>query len=77
MTNVNDSRRMLRVVVKLRPEQYDDLVRHVNEVGSTLSAFFRASAVKAMNEARVGEPSADGLEVERGPRRKASNQAAN
>jgi hypothetical protein len=65
MTDVNDSPRMLRVVVKLRPEQYDDLFRHVSEVGSTLSAFFRASAVKAMNEARVGGPSADGREVER------------
>jgi hypothetical protein len=34
---------MLRVVVKLRPEQYDDLFRHVSEIGSTLSAFFRAT----------------------------------
>jgi hypothetical protein len=41
---------MVRVIVKLRPEQYDKLVRHVREVGSTMSAFCRESAVKAMRE---------------------------
>ena len=41
---------MVRVVVKLRPDQYDALFRHVREVGSTMSAFCRESAVKAMRE---------------------------
>jgi hypothetical protein len=41
---------MVRVIVKLRPEQYDQLFHHVREVGSTISAFCRESAVKAMRE---------------------------
>jgi predicted lipoprotein len=41
---------MVRVIVRLRLEQYDELVRHVREVGSTMSAFCRDSAVKAMRE---------------------------
>jgi hypothetical protein len=31
----------VRIVVKLRPDQYDQLVRHVREIGSTMSAFLR------------------------------------
>jgi hypothetical protein len=40
----------VRVTVKLRPSEYDELFRHVRETGSTMSAFFRESAVKAMKE---------------------------
>jgi hypothetical protein len=40
----------VRVIVKLRPEQYDELFRHVREVGSTMSAFCRESAMNAMTE---------------------------
>jgi hypothetical protein len=38
----------VRVTVKLRPEEYDELFRHVCEIGSTMSAFFRQSAARAM-----------------------------
>ena len=41
---------MVRVTVKLRPNQYDELIQYVREVGSTMSAFLRESAVKAMRE---------------------------
>ena len=41
----------VRIVVKLRPDQYDQLVRHVREIGSTMSAFLRESAAKVMKEA--------------------------
>ena len=40
----------VRVTVKLRPEEYDELFRHVREIGSTMSAFFRESAARAMKE---------------------------
>jgi hypothetical protein len=46
----NNSGCTVRVVVKLRPDQYDELIRHVREIGSTMSAFFRESATKAMKE---------------------------
>jgi hypothetical protein len=36
----------VRITVKLRPSEYDELFRHVREIGSTMSAFFRESAVK-------------------------------
>ena len=44
----NNSGCTVRIIVKLRPEQYDELMRQVREIGSTMSAFFRESAVKAM-----------------------------
>jgi hypothetical protein len=51
MTEAEDkSVGMVRVTVKLRPDQYDELFQYVREVGSTMSAFFRESAVKAMRE---------------------------
>jgi hypothetical protein len=31
----------VRIVVKLRPDQYDQLVRHVREIGSTISVLAR------------------------------------
>jgi hypothetical protein len=40
----------VRIVVKLRPDQYDRLVRHVREIGSTMSAFLRESAARVMKE---------------------------
>jgi hypothetical protein len=40
----------VRITVKLRPSEYDELFRHVREIGSTMSAFLRKSAVKAMKE---------------------------
>jgi hypothetical protein len=44
---------LARIVVKLRPEQYDELSRHVREVGSTMSAFCRESIVKVMREVHL------------------------
>jgi hypothetical protein len=41
---------MVRVIVKLQPDQYDELFQYVREVGSTMSAFFRESAMKALKE---------------------------
>jgi hypothetical protein len=46
----NNSGCTVRVIVKLRPDQYDELIRHVREIGPTMSAFLRESAVKAMKE---------------------------
>ena len=40
----------VRVTVKLRPYEYDELFRHVREIGSTMSAFLRESATRAMEE---------------------------
>ena len=40
----------VRVTVKLRPDEYDELFRNVCEIGSTMSAFFRESAARAMKE---------------------------
>ena len=42
----------VRITVKLRPDEYDELFRHVREIGSTMSAFFRESAAKAMKGER-------------------------
>jgi hypothetical protein len=39
---------MVRVIVNLRPEQYDELFRHASEVGTTMSAFCRESIVNAL-----------------------------
>jgi hypothetical protein len=51
MTDAQDkSTGMVRIIVKLRPDQYDVLSWHVREIGSTLSEFFRESAVKAMQD---------------------------
>jgi hypothetical protein len=41
---------LVRVTVKLAPDQYDELFRHVRATGSTMSAFFRECAVKTMKE---------------------------
>ena len=40
----------VRITVKLRPDEYDELFRHVCAIGSTMSGFFRESAVNAMKE---------------------------
>jgi hypothetical protein len=42
----------VRVTVKLRPEEYDELFHHVRQIGSTMSAFLRESAVRAIKEER-------------------------
>jgi hypothetical protein len=42
----------VRITVKLRPYEYDELCRHVHRIGSTMSAFLRESAAKALKEGR-------------------------
>jgi hypothetical protein len=54
----NNSGCTVRVIVKLRPDQYDELIRHVREIGSTMSAFFRDSAARAMKENHLNSPTA-------------------
>jgi hypothetical protein len=54
----NNSGCTVRVIVKLRPDQYDELIRHVREIGSTMSAFFRDSAARAMKENHLDRPTA-------------------
>jgi hypothetical protein len=56
----NNSGCTVRVIVKLRPDQYDELIRHVREIGSTMRAFFRDSAAKAMKENHLDRPTAAG-----------------
>jgi hypothetical protein len=46
----------VRIVVKLRPDQYDELVRHARERGSTMSAFLRESAARVMKEGLLTQP---------------------
>jgi hypothetical protein len=41
---------MVRVIVNLRLDQYNELFRHVCEIGSTMSGFCRESAMKAMTD---------------------------
>jgi hypothetical protein len=51
MTDAKDkSACTVRISVKLRPDEYDAMFRHVREIGSTMSAFFRESAAKAMKD---------------------------
>jgi hypothetical protein len=51
MTDTQDkSAGMVRITVKLRPDQYDEVFRHVREIGSTISAFCRECMAKAMRE---------------------------
>ena len=40
----------VRVTVKLRLDEYDKLFCHVCEIGSTMSAFFRESAARAVKK---------------------------
>jgi hypothetical protein len=40
----------VRVIVKLRPDEYDELFRHVRRIRSTMSAFLRESASTAIKE---------------------------
>jgi hypothetical protein len=56
----NNSGCMVRVTVKMTPDQYDELIRHVREIGSTMSAFFRDSAASAMKENHLNRPTAAG-----------------
>jgi hypothetical protein len=51
MTDTDDKAGLtVRVTVKLRPDEYDELFRHVRRIGSTMSAFLRESAAKAIKE---------------------------
>jgi hypothetical protein len=45
----------VRIVVKSRPDQYDQLIRDVRKIGSTMSAFLRDSAARVMKE-RLPQP---------------------
>jgi hypothetical protein len=58
----------VRITVKLRPDEYDAMFRHVRQVGSTMSAFFRESAAKAMMNGRPdptrGHPRDDNEEAD-------------
>ena len=59
MTDTDDKAGLtVRVIVKLRPDEYDELFRHVRRIGSTMSAFLRESAATAIKE---GQPVAFGL----------------
>jgi hypothetical protein len=40
----------VRIIVKLRPEEYDELSRHVRRIGTTMSAFLRESAARTIKE---------------------------
>jgi hypothetical protein len=42
----------VRIIVKLRPDEYDELFRHVRRIGTTMSAFLRESAARAIKEER-------------------------
>jgi hypothetical protein len=42
----------VRVAVKLRPDEYDELFRHVRRIGTTMSAFLRESAARAIKQDR-------------------------
>jgi hypothetical protein len=58
MTDTDDKAGLtVRVTVKLRPDEYDELFRHVRRIGSTISAFLRESAARAIKE---GQPVALG-----------------
>jgi hypothetical protein len=53
MTDTDDKAGLtVRVTVKLRPDEYDELFRHVRRIGSTMSAFLRESAARAIEEER-------------------------
>jgi hypothetical protein len=53
MTDTDDKAGLtVRVTVKLRPDEYDELFRHVRRIGSTMSAFLRESAAKSIKEGR-------------------------
>jgi hypothetical protein len=43
----------VRITVKLRPDEYDELFRHVCRIGSTMSAFLRESAARAIKDERL------------------------
>ena len=49
MTDTDDKVGLtVRITVKLRPDEYDKLFRHVLRIGSTMSAFLRESAATAI-----------------------------
>jgi hypothetical protein len=53
MTDTDDKVGLtVRITVKLRPDEYDELFRHVRRIGTTMSAFLRESAARAIKEER-------------------------
>ena len=46
----------VRVTFKLRPDEYDEIFRHVCRIGTTMSAFLRNSAARAI---KADEPLLD------------------
>jgi hypothetical protein len=51
MTDTDDKAGLtVRVIVKLRPDEYDELFRHVRRIGSTMSAFLRESAARSIKD---------------------------
>jgi hypothetical protein len=53
MTDTDDKVGLtVRITVKLRPDEYDELFRHVCRIGTTMSAFLRESAARAIKEER-------------------------
>jgi len=42
----------VRITVKLRPDEYDELFRQVCRIGTTMSAFLRENAARAIKEER-------------------------
>jgi hypothetical protein len=66
MNAANDrSGRTVRITVKVRPDEYDQFVCHVRNIGSNLSAFFRESAEKAMKEEdRIGLASPSSIKTD-------------
>jgi hypothetical protein len=53
MTDTDDKVGLtVRITVKLRPDEYDELFRYVCRIGTTMSAFLRESAARAIREER-------------------------
>jgi hypothetical protein len=52
-----------RITVKLRPDEYDELCRHVCRIGTTMSAFLRESAARAIKEDRAARDRALSPEI--------------
>jgi Ribbon-helix-helix protein, copG family len=53
MTETDDKVELtVRITVKLRPDEYDELSRHVRQIGSSMSAFLRESAARAIKESQ-------------------------
>jgi hypothetical protein len=57
MTDTDDKAGLtVRITVNLRPDEYDELFRHVCRIGTNISASLRQSAAMAMKEERPIPP---------------------